>query len=243
MNFCTLEDCQREHRALGFCNPHYLMFKRYGDPEYSRPLLNSGLCSVGCERDAVKRGMCAPHARRLRLYGDPHGKPERKQVPAKLCTVDGCSKPFMSRDMCNMHYSRMLRTGTTEPRGGRAECTVDECLRPHRAHGYCGLHLQRYYKHGDPGPAYLRKASENRTRDGSGYVMINVNRRRTAEHRYVMEQVIGRELRGDENVHHINGVRDDNRPENLELWTTYQPAGQRASDQVEWAREILRRYA
>jgi hypothetical protein len=37
-------------------------------------------------------------------------------------------------------------------------------------------------------------------------------------------------------------VRDDNRPENLELWTRPQPSGIRASDAVAWAREILERY-
>jgi hypothetical protein len=58
-----------------------------------------------------------------------------------------------------------------------------------------------------------------------------------------MQEMLGRELFPDENVHHINGVRDDNRPENLELWSTSQPSGQRIPDKVEWALEILRRYA
>lgn len=63
-----------------------------------------------------------------------------------------------------------------------------------------------------------------------------------AEHRLVMETKIGRYLRPEETVHHVNGVRHDNRPENLELWTSRQPRGQRVADLVEWAKEILTLY-
>jgi HNH endonuclease len=62
------------------------------------------------------------------------------------------------------------------------------------------------------------------------------------EHIIVMEGILGRYLLPDESVHHRNGVRDDNRPENLELWTRPQPTGIRVSDAVAWAREILARY-
>jgi hypothetical protein len=68
---------------------------------------------------------------------------------------------------------------------------------------------------------------------GKGYVF---------EHILVMEMILGRHLALDETVHHRNGVRNDNRPENLELWTRPQPPGIRAADAIIWAREILARY-
>lgn len=58
-----------------------------------------------------------------------------------------------------------------------------------------------------------------------------------------MEATLGRELRPDERVHHRNGQRADNRPENLELWISNHPPGQRVSEIVDWATEMLARYA
>ena len=51
----------------------------------------------------------------------------------------------------------------------------------------------------------------------SGYKAIRVNGKKVDEHRYIMEQYLGRKLSRDEVVHHKNGEKDDNDVDNLEV--------------------------
>lgn len=74
---------------------------------------------------------------------------------------------------------------------------------------------------GDPNPYVRRYAPDHPRGKRTQYVF---------EHILVMEQIVGRYLLPHERVHHRNGRRDDNRPENLELWKMKDPPGVRASD-------------
>jgi hypothetical protein len=145
-----------------------------------------------------------------------------------------------------MHYQR-LRMG--RPLDGPAQervrdrgCSVEGCERKHEGHGYCATHNRRRQAGTDIlAPPHER--GEGATRyTPKGYVDEKRGSRWRRQHRWVMEDALGRGLLPQEEVHHRNGVRDDNRIENLELWSSSHPPGQRVEDKVAWALELLKLY-
>jgi len=175
----------------------------------------------------------------------------------ETCGFEGCWRARYCRGLCNAHWQQQrkgkpLREITRRPDGPRGICEFDGCGRPRTSGGLCISHVRMKRE----GKALVPVRDTRQVPDGAtarmtgGYVRIKMRNHPNVtangwlgEHTYVMSQTLGRPLLPGENVHHKNGVRHDNRPENLELWVQSQPPGQRPEDLVAWAREILALYA
>jgi hypothetical protein len=142
---------------------------------------------------------------------------------------------------CNKCHSRKPERPT--------KCSVNGCERPYAYKGFCHMHYSRFKRHGNVG------GSEPTCRaDGTGSIvggykrltmpdnLMAVKGGTVLEHLVVMSEVIGRPIKKGETVHHKNGIRDDNRPENLELWSGSHPPGQRVLDMLEFCEKYIAEY-
>jgi hypothetical protein len=216
---CSRPTCTSEVKARSLCAKHYREARKAGTLE--------GLprCSLeGCEATLYAKGFCEDHYYSWSRYGDPLVRKRRrrgsgtisKRTGQKLVGING-TQVAEHRLIMEDHLGRKLSS--------------DEWVR-HRNGDLLDNRVENLV---------VEQVGQGWT-DSNGYRRICVSSETVFEHRYVMESVLGRELLTTESVHHKNSVRSDNRPDNLELWTSSQPAGQRVEDKVAWAKEILALY-
>lgn len=208
-----------------------------------------GICK---EDDCLKlvraKGWCVSHYNQWWKTGSPRFKYERGVYgPNPVCYVADCGKPHKAHGLCDMHYRRVRISGALGTAADRhshsidGKCTVPGCKKSYKAKGLCDMHYRRVSVSGEVGSADPVRGSNGYT-NPQGYRVLSVEGKKTLEHRLVMARALSRELKSHEQVHHKNGVRDDNRLENLELWSVSQPPGQRVEDKIAWCKEFLAEY-
>ena len=250
---CTQEDCGGPVLARGLCNKHYKAWRRSGAPEGRFVQVRDAqpCTEPSCDSAARIRGYCGKHYKRAVRSGEIDTGAE-----VVLCRVEQCDRRVSARGLCHGHYIRWSRTGDVAPerplqRPAREQCSVEGCEKGVHSRGWCRAHYARWLSGGDVRADVPLRVVAGDGHMSHGYLRVLVEPHErwlvdgasvALEHRLVMARMLGRPLTRSESVHHVNGDRTCNAPENLELWSRYQPNGQRVADKVAWAREILRRY-
>lgn len=154
-----------------------------------------------------------------------------QRTKMKLCPV--CGKKFRYWKLKQVHCSRRCM-GVASRKQTRFIC--NNCSKPFWVPNSWILRKSHFGKY-----CSVRCAAVGRVRiiekrevskyvDHQGYVNLYIDGKRIKEHRFIVEQQIGHPLLPTEIVHHKNGIRNDNRFENLEVWIKGHPIGQRIAD-------------
>lgn len=223
---CKVPGCHAKHDSLGYCGRHAQAFRKYGDPlGRALPAPRRG-CSVdGCSKVHYSLGYCTLHYSRVKAHGATDLPPREERSP-RLCSAPGCGRPHAARGFCRMHDKRAQHGLPLEPPPaasapgevwrtvkdtegsyivsnlGRVQSRPRTCVRKGGSSvRYRGRMLKPVYHH--------------------GYALVALGhyaRNRVRVHVLVAQAFIGPRPPGLD-INHKNGVKADNRVENLEYVT------------------------
>lgn len=108
---CTVEGCGRPHKARGYCQTHYMQFKR-GAPVVaeikSRVHGRDPICTVdGCSKAERANGLCDMHYMRVKRHGSTEFRDRSRSL--KPCGFPGCDRPLLSNGYCQRHALRLRK--------------------------------------------------------------------------------------------------------------------------------------
>ena len=152
---CTIPGCRRQRRARGWCDMHYVRWRKYGSPDIVHhpgyAPREPRVCQVpGCDHPVIAHQRCVRHDRQMRRHGRLTPEREHRTRP-RPCTAPGCTRPVSAREMCVKHYLQVAVHGRLTPeleRHPAQPCVAPDC--PHRAiaNGYCNQHYLQCRRHG-----------------------------------------------------------------------------------------------
>jgi hypothetical protein len=108
---CEIPGCDRPHKARGYCQTHYMQYKRcvpFTLVIATRDRNGPATCTEGgCEGEVVGKGLCGTHYQRLRTKG--HTRLVPRTQPEKFCPEEGCTRLVYCGGLCSVHYARLRK--------------------------------------------------------------------------------------------------------------------------------------
>ena len=108
---CTMAGCDRPHKARGYCQTHYMQFKRGITPVgpiRSRAYEKPDECVVeDCAEPVKAHGLCKKHYQRKLRHG--HVNRADRKKPHTPCAVEACGNYAYAKSLCHAHYIKQRK--------------------------------------------------------------------------------------------------------------------------------------